>query len=213
MFQDLACPENFLLLFLLIRVISRGRNIPEREFGRDAQDKRLREFPVSLMCVFQTRFGKIQKSAALKYPMSLKDILFRYKPGVSIRTHLFLGGLIWTVVGVFLMANGFVLAYMADDIFYGVAGLLLGTVKTFLVLDRVARKNIKRIREFDDKVCFGSVYSWKTWFLVAAMIGLGRYLRTTVLPGQVIGLIYTAVGWGLLLASRQMWSAWRSTSK
>jgi hypothetical protein len=33
--------------------------------------------------------------------MGLKEILHRYKPGVSIRTHLLLGGLIWTVVGFF----------------------------------------------------------------------------------------------------------------
>ena len=145
--------------------------------------------------------------------MSLKDILIRYKPGVSIRTHLLLGGLIWTVVGGGLLAFGLVQASRAGHLMYGVAGLLLGTVKTFFVLDRVARKNIKRIREFEEKVCFGSVYSWKTWLLVAAMIGLGRYLRTTVFPGEIIGLIYTAVGWGLLLASRQMWYAWSSNSK
>jgi hypothetical protein len=90
--------------------------------------------------------------------------------------------------------------------------MVLGSVKSFFILDRVARKNLIRIKEFEDKACIGSVYSWKTWVLVAAMIGLGRFLRTTVLPGEVVGFIYTAVGWALMLSSRVMWIAWNKTS-
>jgi hypothetical protein len=145
--------------------------------------------------------------------MSLKDILHKYKPGVSIRTHLLLGAFIWTVVGFFLLTNGFVLVSLENHLWYGLIGLLLGTAKAFFVLDRLARKNIKRIKEFEDKVCFGSVYSMKTWFMVAGMIALGRFLRTTVLPGEIIGLIYTAVGCALMLASRLMWIEWNRTSK
>jgi len=143
--------------------------------------------------------------------MDLKKTLLRFKPGVSIRTHLFFAALIWSVVGFFLLTNGFVLISLQDRLWYAVAGLILGTAKTFFILDRVARKNIKRIKEFEDKVCIGSVYSWKTWGLVAGMIILGRFLRTTVLPGEVVGLIYTAVGWALMLASRLMWQTWKKT--
>jgi len=145
--------------------------------------------------------------------MGLKEILHKYKPGVSIRTHLLLGALIWTVVGFFLLTNGFVLVSLENHLWYGLIGLLLGTAKAFFVLDRMARKNIKRIKEFEDKICFGSVYSLKTWVMVAAMIVLGRFLRTTVLPGEIIGLVYTAVGWALMLASRLMWIEWNRTSK
>lgn len=145
--------------------------------------------------------------------MGLKEILIRYKPGVSIRIHLLLGALIWTVVGFFLLTNGFVLVSLENHLWYGLVGLLLGAAKAIFVIDRLARKNIKRIKEFEDKVCFGSVYSLKTWFMVFAMIGLGRFLRTTVLPGEVIGLIYTAVGCSLMLSSRLMWIEWKRTSK
>jgi len=144
--------------------------------------------------------------------MSLKDILHKYKPGVTIRTHLLLGALIWTMVGFLLLTNGFRLVLLEGHLWYGLTGLLLGTAKTLFVLDRLARKNIQRIKEFEDKVCFGSVYSLKTWFMVAAMIVLGRYLRTTVLPGEIIGLIYTAVGWALMLTSRLMWAEWSRSS-
>ena len=141
--------------------------------------------------------------------MDLKKTLLRYKPGASIRAHLLLAALIWTVVGFFLLTNGFILISSEGRLLFGLVGLVLGTAKTFFILDRVALKNVKRIKEFEDKVCIGSVYSWKTWLLVAAMIGLGRFLRTTVLPGEIVGLIYTAVGWGLMLASRLMWLEWK----
>ncbi|MBW2466680.1 MAG: hypothetical protein JRF02_05210 [Deltaproteobacteria bacterium] len=145
--------------------------------------------------------------------MGLKEVLQRYKPGVSLRIHLLLGALIWTIVGFFLLSNGLVLTYAAGHIWHGFSGLVLGTAKSFFILDRVARKNIIRIKEFEDKVCFGSVYSWKTWLLVAAMITLGRLLRTTVLSGEVVGLIYTAVGWALMISSRLMWIEWNRTPK
>ena len=143
--------------------------------------------------------------------MDLKKTLLRFKPGASVRTHLFLAALIWSVVGFFLLTNGFVLISLKGHLWYGVVGLVLGTAKTFFILDRVARKNVNRIKEFEDKICIGSVYSWKTWILVAAMIVLGRFLRTTILPGEIVGLIYTAVGWALMLASRLMWREWNRT--
>ena len=143
--------------------------------------------------------------------MDFKKTLLHYKPGVSVRTHLFLAALIWSLVGFFLLTNGFVLISLQGKLWYGVAGLILGTAKTFFILDRVALKNVKRIKDFEDKVCIGSVYSWKTWVLVAAMIALGRILRTTVLPGEVVGLIYIAVGWALMLASRLVWREWQRT--
>ena len=143
--------------------------------------------------------------------MDLKKTILSCKPGVSVRTHLFLAALIWSVVGFVLLTSGFVFISVKGHYWYAGVGIILGTAKTFFILDRVARKNIKRIREFDDGVCIGSVYSWKTWVLVAAMIILGRFLRTTVLPGEVVGLIYTAVGWALMLASRLMWQTWKRT--
>jgi hypothetical protein len=144
--------------------------------------------------------------------MGLKNILQQYKPGVSVRTHLLLGALIWSLVGFFLLTNGFVLVSLQDHLWYGLAGMVLGSAKSFFILDRVARKNLRRIKDFEDKACIGSVYSWKTWFLVLAMIGLGRFLRTTVLPGDVVGFIYAAVGWALMLSSRLMWVEWNRTT-
>ena len=144
--------------------------------------------------------------------MDLKKFLLRYKPGASISTHLMLAALIWSVVGFFLMVNGFLLVSLADRSWLIFLGLALGTAKGFFILDRVARKNIRRIHGFERKICIGSVYSYKTWLLVVMMIVVGRTLRLTVLPGEVIGVIYLAVGCGLMLSSRLMWLEWRRSS-
>ncbi len=144
--------------------------------------------------------------------MNLKEFLVRYKPGASISTHLMLAALIWFVVGFFLMVNGFFLISLAERSWLIFLGLTLGTAKGFFILDRVARKNIKRIHGFERKICIGSVYSYKTWLLVIMMIVVGRTLRLTVLPGEVVGVIYLAVGCGLMLSSRLMWLEWRRVS-
>jgi len=136
----------------------------------------------------------------------------RYKPGASISTHMMLAALIWFVVGFFLMVNGFLLISLAERSWLIFLGLALGTTKAFFILDRMARKNIKRIHGFEQKTCIGSVYSYKTWLLVIMMIVVGRTLRLTVLPGEVVGVIYLAVGCGLMLSSRLMWLEWRRVS-
>jgi hypothetical protein len=142
----------------------------------------------------------------------LRNILQQYKPGASVRTHLLLGALIWSLVGFILLITGFVFVSQKNHLWYGLAGIVLGSAKSFFILDRVARKNLRRIKDFEDKVCIGSVYSWKTWFLVLGMIVLGRYLRTSVLPSEIVGFIYAAVGWALMLSSRLMWREWNRIS-
>jgi hypothetical protein len=144
--------------------------------------------------------------------MDLRNILQQYKPGASVRTHLLLGALIWSLVGFILLITGFVFVSQKNHLWYGLAGIVLGSAKSFFILDRVARKNLRRIKDFEDKVCIGSVYSWKTWFLVLGMIVLGRYLRTSVLPSEIVGFIYAAVGWALMLSSRLMWREWNRIS-
>ena len=136
-----------------------------------------------------------------------KKILTRFKPGASINVHLLIAALIWSIVGLFLMSNGFLLISLAAREWLAVLAAGLGTVKSFFLLDRVARKNISRILRFADGACIGSVYSYKSWGLVLVMIVLGRFLRSSVLPGEYVGVLYFAVGWGLFFSSRLMWQA------
>ena len=140
-----------------------------------------------------------------------KTELEAYKPAASARTHLFLAALMWSVVGLFLVALGFLWVEMG----FGSYGLLLaavcvvvGQLKAHYVLRRAALRIISRIETRGDGQCIGGFLSWRTWGFVVLMMVLGYGLRHGLLPRAIVGLVYVAVGVALASASRELWSAW-----
>ena len=133
-----------------------------------------------------------------------------YKPVASSRMQLLLAGAMWSCVGAGLFAvgtywllkngevKGFILLIIA-------AGLGLG--KAVLVLDRTTASNIDRVKARGEDRCFGGFLSPRVWILVIGMMLLGRILRTIGLSKPILGLIYGAVGIGLLYSSRLIWRA------
>ena len=133
-----------------------------------------------------------------------------YKPVASSRMQLWLGGAMWSCVGVGLFAvgtywllkdgemRGFVLLAVA-------AGLGFG--KAALVLDRTTASNIDRVKSRGEDRCFGGFLSPRVWIIVMGMMLLGRILRTIGLSKPILGVIYGAVGIGLLYSSRLFWRA------
>jgi hypothetical protein len=89
------------------------------------------------------------------------------------------------------------------------AAILVGWLKARYVLDRAALRIVARIESRGDGRCLGGFLSWRSWMLVAAMIGLGRALRSSPLPLRLRGALYLAIGVGLAVASRRIWAAWR----
>ena len=137
-----------------------------------------------------------------------KQGLSRLKPGVNRRVHLFAAPLLWTVVGASLLVRGWVWIGPGQTRWFVLLALALGTVKSLLILDKTARRVLARIIRLRDGTCLGAVYSWKTWLLVVLMMGSGIALRRYSAPGVVIGTLYAAVGWALLLSSRLGWLEW-----
>lgn len=134
----------------------------------------------------------------------MKKIARLLKPGASRKTHLLTAALIWSAAGLLLMGRGIAM-HGLDSLLPLFLAVAVGTGKALLILDRAAAKNIRRIKEFQDGACLGGVYSWKMWLLIGGMILFGRALRLSgVAPGYV-GLLYVAVGWALLFASRKLW--------
>jgi hypothetical protein len=137
----------------------------------------------------------------------------RFVPAAQIKTRIFVAALLWSGIGAMLLVRA-VLAVSGSGREWWLAGaLLLGGLKSRLVLDRGVRRNMERLRGLDGARCLGGVYSAKTWLLVAAMIALGRGLRLSPVPVWITGLIYATVGWGLLWSSRVGWSAWLHEGK
>lgn len=90
------------------------------------------------------------------------------------------------------------------------AGVAAGVMKSRLVLDRTATKILSRIASRGEGRCVGGFLSVRSWLLVLGMILLGRVLRGGFLPTPAVGVLYVAIGAGLLTSSRIAWRAWFS---
>ena len=143
----------------------------------------------------------------------MADGLKRFKPGVSPRIHLVCAAALWTGIGGFLLVRGIILLKSGGGLWLIVAGVVLGSLKSFVVLDRSASRGIERISRFSDNTCIGAVYSWKTWLLVLAMMAMGVMIRTLNLPVLPVGTLCVAIGWALIFSSRYGWQRWVSWNK
>ena len=138
-----------------------------------------------------------------------KSSLSRFKPGVKTHTHLLVAASVWSCMGCVLMFRG--VTYLKQTPYlYLLCGLacVLGLLKSFVILDRAAKKSLHRIEQFSDGTCLGAVYSKKTWALVGCMILMGVLLRRSSLPPSFLGLLYCTIGWALCFSSRHGWVTW-----
>ena len=138
----------------------------------------------------------------------MSDKLLKLRPGASASVHLMVAATIWTVVGIILIVRGSVWLNGVGSLWVIFPALLLGTLKSLVVLDRSAKKSIARIITSRDGKCIGGVYSVKTWGLVLVMMLAGCLLRNSSLPKEYLGLFYVAIGWALVFSSRHGWAAW-----
>lgn len=135
--------------------------------------------------------------------------LHRLKPGVPRTTHLLMAALLWTTVGTVLMIRGTLWLHEQEGLAYILPAVLLGSLKSFFILDKSAKKSIDRILHLADGSCLGAVYSVKTWLLVVGMMTMGYLLRKSSVPAEMVGFIYITIGWALFFSSRTGWKYWR----
>ena len=134
-----------------------------------------------------------------------------YKPVASSRLQLLLAGCTWSTVGMGLICVGtyWVVSNNGYNIGLLVISLCLGFGKSLLVLDRVAKRIVKRIELRGEGRCLASFYSLGGWAIVILMMVMGRILRSAGISYSILGVIYAAVGTGLLVSSRLIWLAWK----
>ncbi len=134
----------------------------------------------------------------------------RLKPAAGARVHLLAAAALWTVVGGALLAVGTVWIWRGPGWgrFALPVAVGVGTLKSWLVLDRAAERIADRIEARGDGKCIGGFLSPATWLLVAGMMAAGRILRGGLVPRHWVGLVYAAVGIGLLGSSRVAWERW-----
>jgi hypothetical protein len=135
-----------------------------------------------------------------------------HKPIASSRLQLWLAGAMWSTVGTGLLLVGtWWLTNSAgyQGLIMAAAAISLGYIKSRLVLDRTANRVASRIQIRGEGHCLGGFLSPKSWAVVAVMMVLGRLLRTMPLPRSLLGLVYAAVGTGLLVSSLRIWRIWK----
>jgi hypothetical protein len=139
-----------------------------------------------------------------------------HKPAAAAHVHLFLAGLMWTVVGATLAYFGGRWLWMslpAAAPWLAATAVVIGAVKAHFVLDAAAWRIVGRIQERGDGRCLGGFLSARSWALVVVMAGAGRLLRGSHVARSLLGVLYIAVGTGLLLSSRVAWQAWRESRR
>jgi hypothetical protein len=141
----------------------------------------------------------------------MNNILAKYKPAASLRTHLLVAACIWTAMGAILVLRGWVGFPEEQRFLLFLVGMAIGTLKSLLVLDRSAARNVERIKQSREGRCIGGVYSIKMWGMVLLMVLGGRLLRVFT-PDEVVWLLYLAIGWALVFSSRLIWLQWRTSS-
>ncbi len=123
------------------------------------------------------------------------------------RAQLVLAAAIWIIVGLALLVVGLVFLRPHDHWYLALIGAAIGIAKGFMVLDRVADRNIGHILNRPRGRCLGGLYPWRTWLMIAAMVLLGRFLRHSSLSRDILGLVYSAIGVGLIFSSRRLLGA------
>ncbi len=129
-------------------------------------------------------------------------------------THLKVAFFIWGLVGTGLLIAGGVflfgdrslsvlsgetaVSWQAESIGLAIA-LVIGFIKGRFVLTKIARKYIARILRLPEPSPFYMTFSRKSWFMVLGMMLLGRVIRALGAPHLIVGSIYVAVGFALIL--------------
>lgn len=136
----------------------------------------------------------------------------------------FLAGIIWLIVGGFLLKTGVSLvmsaalesrfavashplfdwlspasenAERAALVIFSIA-VVLGYLKGRFILMRVGKRIMLRISQLPEPVSVLLLYGRREYIVIGSMIALGVILRLTGVPTEIRGFVLTAVGIGLI---------------
>jgi acyl-CoA synthetase (AMP-forming)/AMP-acid ligase II len=130
--------------------------------------------------------------------------LTRLKPAVPKHWLIAIAGLVWLAAGVMLchMAWRWLTPLPHLHIFGLVlAGLALALVCHRFMLNRIARRNMGRICTYAERGCVFAFQAWRSYLMILVMISIGSFLRHTMIPREILALLYTAMGSALIFSS------------
>ena len=131
--------------------------------------------------------------------------MHRLRPAVHKNVLLIVSGLLWTGVGILL--NFLASRWLSDyGIWTDIEIILVGIVAALVIavfgFSKIAEKNINRILGYKKKVCLFAFQEWKSYILIAFMMTMGIYMRTTgLIPKFLLAPMYIGIGLALFLTS------------
>lgn len=144
----------------------------------------------------------------------LDDLKARLCPRAGVRAQIVSAAVMWAIGASILLRRGVVYASGRGWHSWALTAVLATAIaipKSRYLLDRTAARAVARIRARGPG-CWLGFFSWRSWLLVAAMMGGGLTLRQLlVAPGAVaagiLGALYLGVGGALAIADRIFWLA------
>ncbi|OFX20652.1 MAG: hypothetical protein A2033_05065 [Bacteroidetes bacterium GWA2_31_9] len=117
--------------------------------------------------------------------------------------YIFAGGM-WFAVGV--MLNNLAFHWLQEfggehRILYAILGICAAIIIFKFGFVKIAKKNIKRIKEVEGKRNVFTFMSWKSYLIVVVMMIMGITLRHSDLPKQYLAIMYIAIGGALAISS------------
>lgn len=136
--------------------------------------------------------------------ISFRDI----RPAADRRVLFIISGISWSIVGLMLCntalgwldlnTKGFIFAFV---------GILVSLFAYYIGFSKIADRNIERISQMGEKVCIFAFQAWKSYILIAFMIGLGIFLRYLPINKYYLSVMYIGVGFSLFLSSIRYYRA------
>ncbi|RJQ56633.1 MAG: hypothetical protein C4526_01365 [Nitrospiraceae bacterium] len=128
----------------------------------------------------------------------------KFNPSVDKRFLVALSGILWSVVGTMLCrlaVRWLSLEGGLHAVRLGLAGAILALLIYYFGFLKLVRRNTERILSKKEKICIFAFQPWKSYIIIAVMIGLGVILRSSSLPKQYLSVIYMGFGGAMVLSS------------
>jgi small-conductance mechanosensitive channel len=128
----------------------------------------------------------------------------KFAPAVDKRFLIVLSGITWSIVGIILCnlaVNWLLQSTFYKGIWLGLAGIVLSLLIHHFGFLRLVDRNIERILSKKDKVCIFAFQAWKSYLIVAIMVGMGIALKRSPLPKPYLSVIYIGFGGAMIFSS------------
>ncbi len=126
-------------------------------------------------------------------------------PKVNKNILILISGILWSGVGILLIniaSKWFILFNKKEIIFTIIGGIILGTIISYFGFTNIAKKNIKRINQYSNKVCIWAFQKWQSYLLITIMVSMGVFMRKAhFIPKYLLTPMYIGIGFALFTAS------------